>query len=414
MKICISLWKIKNFYLNLQSTLFLKTRKFKAYITLIQKTLNTIFVILISLSMSLKAFALQTTPTEDGQKILIRTETSSLEDYKTFLEKNPDFKSPSYEVLSNKEKTIYNLNQLAEMEFLNSDLAKPLATYKSITDLTLDSLWSSQIREIIFKAYFRIAQIDKKQWKNWIFKAYVFAPDLTPDTETTPTSLIQEFKEIKENADFLNLNEKFQSVYINSSKNINSVHKNKIYRVDSVTLESLPSTQFLTGEEVVNYKPQFITFSGFCDEIKVNKTNFKFLDIKQNYFVFSSFKCKPTSVDAILAKDQKPKIQTPLIVTSSENISEIEKTKSEELALHLPQKNQPEVHYTQTLSNSPNLTQDFSSLNTNNSLNLKTKKNSRWIYIASSVLALTLGAMLIQQNDDKSNTYEPTRSNGFE
>jgi hypothetical protein len=251
---------------------------------------------------------------------------------------------------------IKNLNQLAELEFLNDDLLKSYSTYETISDQALDSMWPDKARQIIFQSFFRRSQIKSEEASKLISKAITYAYDLEPNKELTPPKLYQQYQDIKNWPEFINLNlNKTQKTLVNGSSKITKVHRNKIYRLDTIKKGSPDITNYIVGSKIFSYSPN------------------------------------STSSNAMTSK---PHDQPAIGVEKS----------IAELPTQLPLKLSPNFTYNEPLS----LKSDFSS-----KTNFKPKKNITWVYVASSILAVTLGAVLINKSNDNSNSYEPTSKQGF-
>lgn len=283
----------------------------------------------------------------------------------------------------NKVKTLENLIQVAEDEFLDSDLSKAIQTYKAITNLALDEIWTVEIRANIFQSYFRLAQLDKTKEIYWIKKAIVFAPDLKPNLDLTPLNLVQIYEAQIQMQSYTNLkaiqaskSDKFK-VLINSSDQIDKVVADKIYRLDFVNNGLTHHTYFMKGSEIATF------------------------DLDQRM-----------KADLILANAPKKQDLKSMSNSSKQKIK---------LATQLPMKLSPTKYFddsmmmasfeSQNLKSTDFTKSNFTSLSSDKPK--KTKSNRTWIYIASSVLAVTLGAVLINQNNDSSRTYEPNRTQGF-
>lgn len=271
---------------------------------------------------------------------------------------------------ADKAMMIDNLNKIAELEFLEGDLSKAQNTYKQITDLALDESWSDETRKIMFQSFFRLAQIDKGHEKEWTTKAFVFASDLEPNIKTTPQTLIKLYSQAKVSDQVVTLNESdlentnlkgkhLEQKIINGSKTLNTVYKNKIYRLDLLTGDQKSSTHFVRGDLIANFKPH------------------------------------------------KPKVENKTVASTSKVLAET-----------LPTKTLKTINYTQSLSEgfgeNKNNTLDFQNAAGSSTAKVKSSKRRRtWIYIASTALAVTLGAVLISNNNDKSNSYDSARNQGF-
>ena len=283
----------------------------------------------------------------------------------------------------NKVKTLENLIHVAEDEFLDSDLSKATQTYKAITNLALDEVWPSEVRAHIFQSYFRLAQLDKTKEVFWIRKAIVFAPDLKPNLDLTPLNLVQIFKAQIQMQSYIDLkatqalkSDKFK-VLINSSEQIDKVVADKVYRLDFDKNGSTHHTYFLKGSEIPNFD----------------------LDQRLSSALILARAHKKTDIQKISASTQnKSKLATQLPMKLSST-----KYYEDQMALT--------SYESQDLSTDSLTKSNFNSLEANKPK--KPKSNRTWIYIASSVLAVTLGAVLINQNNDSSRTYEPNRSQGF-
>jgi uncharacterized protein YjbI with pentapeptide repeats len=298
----------------------------------------------------------------------------------------------------NKVKTIENLIQMAEVEFLDSDLTKAGLTYKAITNLALDEVWPKHIRANIFQSYFRLAQLDKNQEVYWIKKAIVYAPDLKPNLDLTPPNLVQLFEEQCKKQNYINLDQsqselsdKFK-VLINSSESMDKVVSDKIYRLDFIKDGLAHHTFFVGGESIAGFS------------------------LKQKLKTQTSL----TTAPKLLNKKSRSVNTQPLGKLATHLPMKLGTTKDIENPMDsssFETSNLKSTNLKRTSFESPNLKTESLTTSNFNSLNSikakKAKPDRTWIYIASSVLAVTLGAVLINQNSDSSRSYEPNRTQGF-
>lgn len=273
--------------------------------------------------------------------------------------------SPSYAL--NRNQIVQNLNLAAQLEFLDSDLIKAKNTYLKITEMSLDQAWTKDVREIIYQAYFRLAQLEKNQSEKWVLKAITYAPDLEPDLELTPKNLVTSYNKLKKDASFIKINSTKNKTYlINGSNKIAKVHKDKIYRIDDIS-NPFSEVRFIKGHLIDGFNSSVITSAQ-------NKKNEH--------------------------KNHTPKQSTEI-----------------KLATYLPQKKlfrpQLELNLNNTPNGSKNLNIDFAQLKNQIKHKKVKKRNNTWIYIASTIVAVTLGAVLISNNNDNSKAYEPSQSKEF-
>ncbi len=275
----------------------------------------------------------------------------------------------------NKEQAIKNMSHMAELEFLESDLSKAEQTFIAITDLALDNHWTSDVRKSIFQAYFRLAQLKKTEASSWIKKAIEFAPDLKPDYDITPKNLVQNYDNLVLNIEYVTIKKvtndsdlKFQRL-INGSDAITRVVKDKIYRIDYLTKDpSSTTTHYVLGA-------------------KINSLDHKKLALDSR-------------VNANKSKTQKP---------------------NNSLATTLPAKIIPEVNFNPDLSIASSVFEQKSDLGfeanafdeLTNQKSKKTKSRNTWVIVASAVLALTIGGVLMSNNNDSPSGYEPNSKKGF-
>ncbi len=267
---------------------------------------------------------------------------------------------------SDRAQIITNLEVAAEIEFLDSDLTNARKTYKKIVQMALDQVWTDKIRTTIYQAHYRMAQLDKTNADKWVMSAIAFAPDFQPNNEITPRNLVDKYKMANLNSLFVEINKsKLEKVLINSSKHISKVHKNKIYRLDSITNPNL-KPKFVKGNQIDNY-----------DE--------------------NSFKATLVAIDHSKKQNQEQERET-------------------KLALHLPQKKflKSKLELNLASKDFKSHTNNFKTAGFKTKNKIKEKNNDyTWIYVASSILAVTLGAVLISDNNDNSKPYEPSQSKGF-
>ncbi len=411
---------------------------------------------------------------QDNLKILIMSEDAEPKDYYNFLNENNFYIKSTFDSISNniannissdrpddRQKTgfknkashISNLKILAEVEFLDEDITKSINTYKKIISFGLAEVWGSDTKSTIFQSYFRLAQLEKDKEKLWIQKALDFASDLRPSSSLTPIGLKNTFEKIRfetstNQIEYIKLNlnnpkSKFSvnneskelidfkqadfkqdylnQIHINSSKNISIVNKNSLYRLDFISDTSLPSVAFVKGSNISGYKPVEIKFNGLCENLETSsdiKLNSDQILKFENYYIYSSTDCEPISASLILNRNNLEEITTPMsdkIIIAQDKQAQSSKS----MPNNLPQKSNPDVS---DLSNTNyNLRPSDRALNTfpeskysdGQSQVKKPRSTNKWIYIGSAVLAVTIGAMFLNQQNDSSEAYEPTRTKGF-
>lgn len=388
-----------------------------------------IFSFVLNPALQKKSFA---STIVKSKKILIRSTDANLKDYEKYIIENKDFVKPNFETIikysfSVKPNHILNLQNLAETEFLDADVAKSVKTYKKIVSLSLKEIWPQDVQNIIFQSYFRLAQLEKENEEFWIQKAIDYAMNLKPNSSKIPLGLIQTHEKLSlltlnDAENMIPLNKlSDQNIRINGSNTLSLVNKNIIYRLDRVSEDSLPSVSYVLGSKILNYKFNSLMFEGLCNNIKPNTetplTSEQFA--KYNHFyVFSSTKCDPIKVSSILNQSLSPArkiIKTnsnPLILSLNPNPSDSTLPRELPLKTNLEQNTQTWTENSGFQLNNENknnlLSPSSGQLKIRNS-----KKSKTWIYIGSAVLALTLGAMFVHQQNDNSKTYESTQRQGF-
>ncbi len=86
----------------------------------------------------------------------------------------------------------------AQFHFLKGSLQEAQSHYQDIAEKKFEKHWDKKSREIIHYAHIRLAQLshseDKK--KNWLLEAFLFQPNLRPDSQLFPPPLVAEYNKI--------------------------------------------------------------------------------------------------------------------------------------------------------------------------------------------------------------------------
>lgn len=350
------------------------------------------------LSLNMICFTAHANPQiKKSPSILLRDSLVTEQDYTNFVNSTPDYKQPNWTDFYENETALNNIKRLGENEFLESDLSKAKNTFKTLADLQFKSLWSKQSRSSIFHGFFRLAQLEPEKSEEHIKNAYFFAPDLKPDPEFIPQKLIDIFTqqschgciELQNNP----------SRFINSSDQITAVEPERKYRLDFLGLEYGLHSSIVKGRDIDHYQMGSVEVRGSCDSLSLSK-NLTFKN-QDNAFVLTK-NCGPQKISKLL---ENRRIQLERL-TKKEPTIKLSNTSlqvSPGLAKALPEKTVEELDF-QFSKTHP----DFNSTKTQTS-----KKSNRWIYISSFVLALTIGAVLINEQNDNQTVYEPTSRRGF-
>ncbi len=379
-----------------------------------------------------------------SSKVLLRSTDANEVEYANFISNNMEYVKPdpmtlSKFLLKHQSNQILNLQKLAEIEFLDDDVTKSIKTYKKIVSLALNDLWSAEVKQIIFQSYFRLAQLEKDKEGFWLQKSIDFAVDSKPDPKLTPMGLSQLHEKLlsthlsdDQKLVKLNLSNKY---LINSSVAKSALNKTTIYRIDYITEYSLPFTTYASGSKISNLKTLELKFKGLCKNLSPErKVNFTSSQLKQfaNFYVFSSIKCEPTPVINILEPNMLDRKQA----LAEESKSSLVSDQRSELLTQSFAKSSSKVNLTGTRLKLPTSLpvktniEDSNEINpsSDRSLNLiahpdsnskikndakKSNRQKTWIYVGSAILAVTLGAMFINQQNDSPRTYESTSRQGF-
>ena len=122
-------------------------------------------------------------------------ETEEVESYAQFLlKKNKSSK--------NDMQALRSLLSSAQESFLKGHLRTSGDYFNSITKKAYEKDWTDKAREIIFYSFLRLAQIEWKGRNPEVFlhSAFLFAPDLQPDSKLFPPPLVKKFRAMKKNA----------------------------------------------------------------------------------------------------------------------------------------------------------------------------------------------------------------------
>lgn len=343
-----------------------------------------------------QSFAVRTnTSTEKNMTVLFRTENSEIDNYNRTLEKHGYYR-PRLVVAKDKVNTLVNLKSLAEHEFVSSgDLSEPLATYKKIISKSLDQPWPDKGRSVIFESYFRLAQIEKDQKEFWIKKAISYAYDLKPNPARIPISLIEDYEKLRKLKQFEKLAKNIDpQIIVNGSKKIKTVESNSLYRLDHFSDISFYQTKYALGKNISSTKFNKNSFGGKCQKASA-RFNLENRELN-NVYLFSSEKCDPIKLADMRIK---------FIRESTLNVAKANPKPA--LPTLLPQKTTESVQMTSTTFG------DHSMGFNQTAIKPKKRSSNKWYYIGSAVLAVTIGAMLINEDNDNSRRYEPTSRQGF-
>lgn len=276
----------------------------------------------------------------------------------------------------NKVKTMDNLFHMAEIEFLDTDLSKAVASYTNITQLALDEIWPLETRRKIFQAHFRMGQLEKDKQPYWITKAIEFAPDLQPDLEITPKNLCELFSELSSKKTLISIDDDFSNsapdhkILINSSQDIKKVSPSKLYRLDFIKPGAESITYYVKGREINSF------------------------DLNQKLAAE-----KRRDEERMAAVKSQPRLakSLPVKLTPDSKLSD-----SMVLASFNPNQ--------QVNSELQGSRYDGSS---QTKLRKAKKRRRLWLYVGSAIVGVTLGAVLMSQNSGSPNTYEPANPQGF-
>lgn len=372
--------------------------------TLIKKLMVYTITITHIVTYSTQGFG-AVTPIESSaqpKKIIIQSIDAKEDEFEEFLKENPQYKSLESqrpEVPARSLAQLYSLKQLAEAEFMGDDPNKALKLYQSIIELALKQDWKKQERQVIYTAFFRIAQLKPDEAQKWISKAIAFDFNATPNPELIPSSLLATLKTLKETKSkeliALNLDVK-ATYYINGIKNLDSVDPESLYRVSYVSNVYGIKTEVAKG----NLVPDIFPFStplvqGHCQkQTSVQPLSYSQVqaNLKQS-FVFSSAKCAPKVLSAVsVLKSASAANEANL---AQQLPSKTVKTETVNLNLY------PSSIDTTTLAKV-----ETSPLNFDNKEKMNPTKK-KWIIILSSVAALTLGAFLIHKHNKSGDARSP-------
>ena len=339
------------------------------------------------------------------QKILVQSVDAENMDFENFINTNPEFISLEKiqpEVSSEAIAQIRSLQALANTEFMGEDPNKSIPLYEQIISMALDQDWNEEARKIIFTSFFRLAQLQPQSSGNYIKQAILFDLTQSPDTELISQNLLASFEKIKKDLDKEVID--FQShstktYYVNGVKGQTQIHPQALYRLTFVSNVYGLKTEIVKGEATAELFPFGTPIAqGSCRNVSTVNTDIR--DLKQS-FVFSSPKCAPKLLAAVAQLTQRQMQQ------SEAHLSDTLPSKSVVAAQRVDMNLYPSSINTDDLVDS---TTHLAPSSTKGKLS---KKQKTWIIVVSSIAAVTLGAVLINKQNDKSRDYAPVESKGF-
>ncbi|MCO5114340.1 MAG: hypothetical protein M9899_09200 [Bdellovibrionaceae bacterium] len=339
------------------------------------------------------------------QKILVQSIDAEDMDFENFINTNPEFISLEKiqpEVSSEAIAQIRSLQALANTEFMGEDPNKSIPLYEQIISMALDQDWNEEARKIIFTSFFRLAQLQPQSSGNYIKQAILFDLTQSPDTELISQNLLASFEKIKKDLDKEVID--FQShstktYYVNGVKGQTQIHPQALYRLTFVSNVYGLKTEIVKGEATAELFPFGTPIAqGSCRNVSTVNTDIR--DLKQS-FVFSSPKCAPKLLAAVAQLTQRQMQQ------SEAHLSDTLPSKSVVAAQRVDMNLYPSSINTDDLVDS---TTHLAPSSTKGKLS---KKQKTWIIVVSSIAAVTLGAVLINKQNDKSRDYAPVESKGF-
>lgn len=343
-------------------------------------------------------------PKFHAQKILIQSIDADEEEFENFIKSNAQYislESLRPEVDTQAPEQIRSLQQLANSEFLGEDPSKSAALYTQIIAMALDQDWDEESRKTIFTSFFRLAQLQPEDSKELIRKAILFDLSQSPDPELVPLSLQEQFAKIKSDLEkeFIQLTpSSTKTFYVNGVLGHTTLHPQSLYRVTYVSNIYGVKTEIIKGEEANDIFPFGTPIAqGDCRNMATVSSDIKKL---RQSFVFSSKNCAPKSL-ATVAQSTQYQMQKSESQLSDTLPAKSVASQSVDLSLY------------PSSINTDHIADASSSLLDNTSKSRLTPKQKKWIMVLSGVAALTLGAMLIHKQNDKSNDYAPVEAKGF-
>ncbi len=339
------------------------------------------------------------------QKVLVQSIDAEDMDFENFINTHPEFISLEKiqpEASSESVAQIRSLQTLADTEFMGEDPNKSIPLYEQIVSMALDQDWNDEARKIIFTSFFRLAQLQPQLSDNYIKQAILFDLTQAPDTELISQNLLASFEKIKKDLDKEVID--FQShstktYYVNGVKGQTQIHPQALYRLTFVSNVYGLKTEIVKGEATTELFPFGTPIAqGSCRDVSTVNTDIR--DLKQS-FVFSSPKCAPKLLAAVAQLTQRQMQQSEV------HLSDTLPSKSVVTAQRVDMNLYPSSINTDGLVDS---TTHLAPSSTKGQLS---KKQKTWIIVVSSIAAVTLGAVLINKQSDKSRDYAPVESKGF-
>lgn len=370
-------------------------------------TLKNIFIytlVLTHLLTSAPLVSFAAIPKYSQKKILIQSMDAEDADFENFINTHPEYisleKVPP-QVSTQAIEQIRSLQTLANAEFMGEDPNKAVPLYTQIVSMALDQDWDEESRKIIFISFFRLAQLQPDQSMEHLRKALLFDLSQSPDPDLISPSLLMSFEKIKKQVqdELIPFESPSTSTYyINGALGQTQIHPQALYRLTFISNIYGIKTEILKGEMTQELFPFGTPIAqGSCRDISAVRPDVQ--DLKGS-FIFSSKNCAPKLLSTVAALTQN-------------KIQQSESQLSDTLPTKVVAAQTVDLNLYPSSINTDDLAESSSPLASHSTKGKLTPKQKTWIMVISGVAAVTLGAMLIHKQNDKSRGYEPVESKGF-
>ena len=280
-----------------------------------------------------------------AKTLLVRSGEVSPEVYESHLHTYPHLQSPVQLYIAQSQtqkinKQMEKLFVLAKKNFLQSELTTATEHYKSVVQLSYENDWSETLSSLISHSYFRLAQLEKEQSENWLKQALAFAPDTAPNPHIFPPPLVQKWRVLKKQVQFLPWTPDwdfhlYQWVLINGRKQpiipgtplLLAKTQNRVVLLSDFLQ---PQIKVGAGEDIMSWKPNFTPLvTGSCENPQF--VSEQWFDQTKKLALFKDSCVGPKSLNLLPEKTREaelPSSMTPAFSanTTASKTSELKKS----------------------------------------------------------------------------------------
>lgn len=139
--------------------------------------------------------------------VLVQAPTSATLDYRGALKANPEFSSPTQELLKRRPQAVHRDKLLtifaeAQQAFLANSKELAKAKFESLAALFTADDWAKTDRQIFLNTFLRLAQLEIESSKQqiWLSQAVLVGDDVEPETGLYPPPLLTNYFRLKTGA----------------------------------------------------------------------------------------------------------------------------------------------------------------------------------------------------------------------